>query len=246
MRHPRWSLLFFIVLSGGILYCVYGLPYWRITTLTVQGTYTLPVQDIRDVTLHQMQSRWLLVFRQHSLFAFDTHAYEQRLRERWIFSDLHIDRQTPGTIAVTLTEEKPAFVFTQGTQAFGVDRKGTLSTSISEAPKNIPTLRYDVQPDAQTLGVSVLDPDDAEFFLQWGVALASRNIPSLVLADIYIASAPDQTAKLRVIGEWEIIVDRTQPVQKQIDAFFTAYDQKLQGRTLEYVDVTVPARVYYK
>lgn len=246
VRHPRWALAGLLVVVGGILYCLYGLPYWRLTTLTVQGTYTLPLNDLRDLTIQQMRGRWLLVFRQDTLFAFDTHAYERRLRERWIFSELKIDRDTPRTLSLTLTEEKPAFAFTQDSQIYGVDRKGVLSTTVTAVPKDVPTLTYDVTPQAQMLGAQVLASDDADFFLQWNVALAARNVPTLALTNIHLAAAPDQTAKLRVAGEWLIVTDRTQPVQEQITAFFTAYDQKLKGRTLEYVDVTVPARVYFK
>jgi hypothetical protein len=225
---------------------MYGLPLWRLTTLTLEGTYTLPIVDLKTVTLQQMQGRWLGFFHQDTLWAFDTKAYERRLRERWIFSELQISRSMPNTLHIVLTEEKPAFVFDTGTQLFGVDKKGVTSTIVGVKPEDIVQIVFTVPPNEVQLGFRLLELSDAEFFTEWNTKLRSRSDKNLMLQSIQLAAIPDRTVRFRVAGEWEIVADRTQSSQKQIDAFFAAYDQKLQGKTLQYVDVTVPARVYYK
>jgi len=246
LRHPRWMLAIITLLIGAGLYLVYGLPTWRLTTLTLEGTYTLPVNDLREVTLRQMQSRWLLVFRQDRLWAFDTAAYERRLRERWIFTNLHISRRLPGTLRLVVTEEKPAFTYATGSQIFGVDQKGSVSTVIGAQPEKAVQLTFVIPPTDVKLGTELLTVSDAAFLHQWLAALQGRSNELLELRGVSLNASPDRTAQLRVAAGWDIIVDRTQLVQAQIAAFFAAFDQKLQGRKLQYVNVTVPARVYYK
>ncbi|MEK7631341.1 MAG: FtsQ-type POTRA domain-containing protein [Patescibacteria group bacterium] len=245
-RHPRWFIAILCSITIGALYCSYGLSYWQVRTLTIQGTYTLSTPELRELTLRQMQGHWLLAFKQTNLWAFDVAAYERRLRERWIFSELTVSRKLPNTLALTLTEEKPALYYLTGTQVFGIDQHGLASTLVTEAPKNIPLLTFVSPPANVSVGQMLLAQNDANFFQTWVHALQTRAVPSLVATTIQASSPPDTLARIRVAGEWEIVVDRTQPAQLQIDAFFTAYDQKLQGRPLQYVDVTVPARVYFK
>ncbi len=247
LRHPRWALVVLCIVTVGAVYCLYGLQYWQLKHLTVTGTYTLAIEELQQLTLRQKSGRWLFFFRQDKLWSFDTAAYERRLRERWIFSELKIQRQLPDTIALSITEEKPAYTFTTGSRVFGVDRKGFASTILTgKLPENIPAITFLSTPVDVNLGAALLQPRDAAFFELWLSSLRGRNIPTLAATEIQLGAPPDQTARIQVAGDWSIVVDRTQDAQKQIEAFFTAYDQKLQGRSLEYVDVTVPARVYYK
>lgn len=247
LRHPRWALALLFLATLGVVYGVYGLEYWQLKYLTVTGTYTLDREELKQLTLRQKNSRWLLFFRQDKLWSFDTSAYERRLRERWIFSELTVQRHMPDTIVVHVTEERPAYIFISGTQRLGIDRKGVASTQLEgEPPEKIPMLTLQQTATDVQLGATVLTPNEATFFALWVSVLRARNIPTLAVTGITLNNPPDQTARIQVAGEWDIVVDRTQDAQKQIDAFFVAYDQKLQGRSLEYVDVTVPARVYYK
>ena len=246
VRHPRFTIIGLLLVVAGAGYGIFGARYWQLAQVQLQGTYTLPAQEFRELTMRQMQGRWLFFFRQNKLWAFDTDAYEQRLRERWIFSTLVIHRKMPHTLVVRVAEEKPSFSYTDGTKIFGVNQLGIVSTIVSAPLEQTLTLQFASPPNNVGIGTQILQKNDAEFIELWKNALASRNVPTLVPTAIQLSLPPDVTARIRVVGEWDIVVDRSQKAQPQIDAFFSAYEQKLQGRKLEYVDVTVPARVYYK
>lgn len=246
IRHPRLAIIFLLLGIVGACYGVYGAPYWQLKSLELQGTYTLPIQELRELSMRQMQGRWLMFFHQNTLWAFDTDAYEKRLRERWIFSSLEIHRKMPDALVVRVTEEKPSFSYTDGVTTFGVNQLGVVSTIVNAPLEQALTLQFVSPPNNVGIGTQILNTYDAEFIVLWQRALSARNISTLVPTGIQLSLPPDVTARIRVAGEWDIVVDRSQKAQPQIDAFFSAYDQKLQGRKLEYVDVTVPARVYYK
>lgn len=246
VRHPRLSVMLLLFMGVGVLYGIYAAPYWQLKNVELQGTYTLPVQELRALSIRQMQGRWLLFLRQNTLWAFDTDAYEKRLRERWIFSSLDIQRKMPDTLVVRVTEEKPSFRYSDGVTTFGINQLGVVSTIVSAPLEQTLSLEFASPPNNVVIGTQILSKSDAEFIGHWQRSLSARNIPTLVPSAIQLSLPPDVTARLRVVGEWDIVVDRSQKAQPQIDAFFSAYEQKLQGQKLEYVDVTVPARVYYK
>ncbi len=244
-KHPRWVAFFILILVAGCLYLVYGLSAWRLTTLKISGQYTLPLNELRDITRSQQQSRWLLFFRQTNLWAFDTRAYERRLRERWMFSKLTIHRTPPSTITVRVVEEQPAYVYQLNATLIGIDRNGIASTFLPVAPAGVPQLIFLAPPDLK-LHDAALTPSQAAFLDAFLGKIRNRHDEKLTVGKVTVAVSPETTMRLGMVGDWEVIVNTAASAEAQGDALLLAYDQKLKGKTLEYVDVSVPARVYVK
>ncbi len=246
LRH-RWILLVFaagLVAAGA--YLVYGLPSWQLHTLKVQGEYTLPLESLRALTRAQMQSRWLLFFKQDSLWAFDTRAFERRLREKWIFSELHVERSLPDTLKLTLVEESPAFSISHPTGLYSVDRTGVVSTVLTGPLPHTPALSLSSIPEKLELGQSILSTSDAAFLWNFLQELRERANPAFEITTITLSLPPDPTVRFHAEGDWDIVADRLGDTTRQVQAFLISYDQKLRGKKFEYVDVSVPARVYIK
>ena len=245
VRHPRWVAVLFFVIFAGCLYLIYALPAWRMTKLKVSGQYTLPLAELREITLKQQKSRWLLFFNQTNLWAFDTRAYERRLRERWMFSKLSVHRSLPNTISLTIEEEQPAFLYLLNDKLFGVDRNGIASTFLPAAPSGVPNIVFLTPPEPK-LGDAVLSTSQSAFLSEFLNKVKDRHDEKLLVTKITVAVPPDTTMRLSLVGEWEVIVNSAASAEAQVQALLLAYDQKLKGRKLEYVDVSVPARVYVK
>lgn len=224
---------------------MYGLSAWRVTTLRVTGKFTLPLSELRNITLAQQQGRWLLFFRQTNLWAFDSKAFARRLRERWIFSTLEVHRTLPNTLTLKLIEEQPAFVYQLNDQIIGIDRNGVASTILPVLPPGIPQLQYLTPPELQ-LGDNALSKTQVTFLEIFISKIQNRNDAKLRIKKVTIAVAPETTLRLAMEGDWEVIVNATGSADMQVQALLLAYDQKLKGHKLEYVDVSVPARVYVK
>lgn len=244
-KHPRWVAFVFICVIAGCLYLVYGLSSWQVTTLKVSGQYTLPLAELRDITRAQQQSRWLLFFRQTNLWAFDTRAYERRLRERWMFSKLAIRRSIPNTLTLNVVEEQPAYVYQLNAALIGIDRNGIASTFLPAAPVGVPLIIF-LTPLELKLHDAALSMNQATFLATFIGKIRERHDEKLVISKVTVAVAPETTLRLGMAGDWEVIVNTVASADAQVQALLLAYDQKLKGKKLEYVDVSVPARVYVK
>jgi cell division septal protein FtsQ len=244
-KHPRWVTVIILGCITGCLYLVYGLPMWQVSSLHVTGQYTLPLEELRTITRAQQQSRWLLVFRQTNLWAFDTRAYERRLRERWMFSKLSVIRSVPRTITLHIVEEQPAYIYQRNDKLIGIDRNGVASTYLPALPVGIPQLTFLTPPEV-TLNDAVLTATQATFLATFIGKIRERHDAKLTVAKVTVAVAPETTLRLGMVGEWEVIVDTSANAESQSAALLLAYDQKLKGKNIEYVDVSVPSRVYVK
>jgi cell division septal protein FtsQ len=244
-KHPLWVVFFVFLFVIGCVYLIYGLPAWRVTTFRVSGQYTLPLAELREITRAQQRSRWLLFFHQENLWAFDTRAYERRLRERWMFSTLNIRRTMPNTLTLSVVEEQPAFVYQLQNAFVGIDRDGIASTYLPAIPSGIPELTF-LEPPNIALNEAALSPSQSSFLATFIGRVKERNEEKLTVKRVSVAVAPDTTLRLGMAGDWEIIVNTAASADAQVEALLLAYDQKLKGQELEYVDVSVPSRVYTK
>jgi hypothetical protein len=244
---PKTSIFILIIVLGGIFYCLYGLPFWKLKKLEIQGTYTFSVDMVKEITLNQMQARWLLFFHQDGLWGFDTAAYQQRLKEHWLFSNLKVKKILPNTLRLEVTEEAPAFIIRTIDAAYGVNSQGILSAKLDSINSlSAPEILFqDPQPQLK-LNEASISKNDAIFLTSFIKKIQNQFNSKIVIQSIQLANAPDRTATLLVKGDWSIIVDRSGNYESQAQAFILAYEQKLQGKKLEYVNVTVPDRIYYK
>jgi cell division septal protein FtsQ len=229
------------------MYGIYGAPFWQLQKAEVRGTYTLPIDQLRAEIKAQTQARWLLFFRQSGLWSFDTKALERRLRSRWIFTDLKVTRSPLHTLRITLQEELPTFLLPVNGITFGINSQGVASAMVDVTKLGqVPLLTPAQLPSPLALEAEIVSPADASFLHTFSQAVRERDSKQLAVKSITLPAAPDRTAQLTLATGWSIIVDRSGDAKKQLEAFLLAYDQKLVGKSLEYVNVTVPARVYYK
>ncbi len=247
LRHPRWALFIVVCLFGAAMYGVYGAPMWQLQHAEIQGNYTLPLDQLRTEIVDQTKARWLLFFRQDGIWSFDTKALERRLRSRWIFTALSIQRRPLHRIRISMQEELPTFLLQQNAVTYGINRQGVLSAMVDATKlKNVPTLAPAQVPNPLGLNMEILSQTDAAFLQHMSTGMRERDGKVLAVQSILLPEAPDRTAQLTVPAGWSVIVDRSGDPQKQLAAFLLAYEQKLIGKSLEYVNVTVPSRVYYK
>lgn len=224
---------------------MYALPFWQFTELRITGQYTLPLSELKTITQAQQRGRWLLFFKQTNLWAFDTRAYERRLRERWMFSKLTIGRSFPHAISLNLIEEQPAFIYKMNDQIVGIDRNGVASTVLPAAPVGIAEVVF-LESPLLKLGDAALTQSQSTFLTDFLGVLQERNNEGIVIQKVTVAVAPDTTLRIAMKGDWDVIVNAAADGKAQAEALLLAYDQKLQGRNFEYVDVSVPARIYVK
>ena len=246
-RHPKTILVIFVVIIIAAIYSIYGLPLWQIKKIKLTGNYTLSTDELKTITLRQMQGRWLLFFKQDKLWSFDTHAFQARLKEKWIFSKLEIKKIMPDTLVLNVVEKKPNFIIRVNDKILGINDQGVISNFLENADiGQAVELKLAIWPENLYLGENLFSTNDLNFFLTFIQTLKKQNDKNLNISHIVVANPPNLTASIVLVGDREIKVDRSSPVNRQTEAFLLAYQEKLKNKKFQYVDVTVPSRVYYK
>ncbi|MFA6587727.1 MAG: hypothetical protein WCT08_01520 [Patescibacteria group bacterium] len=247
LRHPKSVLAIFVFFIIAVIYLFYGLPSWQIKKVKISGDYNFSAAELKDLTLRQMKARWLLFFKQDKLWGFDKNAYQKRLKERWIFSKLEVSKSMPDTLILKVIEQKPNFILKINDKIIGIDSAGILSNFlIPNTNQSAIELQLETLPENISLGQNIVSKADISFLNQFTEAITGQKEKKLTIQSILIKNSPDRTAVIKLIGEREIKVDRSSSVQRQIDALILAYSEKIKNKNFQYIDVTVPSRVYYK
>jgi len=247
LAHPKIVLVTLVLIVVGMVYLIYGLPVWQLKSLKVSGSYDFSAEELKQITLRQMNARWLLFFKQNKLWTFDINAYQKKLKERWIFSKLEVSKIIPGTIVLKLIEQKPDFILRINDSIIGIDSAGVASNILTnESVASTIQLDFETPLQAMSLGQKIVSADDMNFLKKFVDEIKKMNEKKLTINSILLKNPPNRTAAIRLVGDSEIRFDLSSPVDRQIDAFVLAYNQKLKNKKFSYIDVTVPSRVYYK
>ncbi len=163
---------------------------------------------------------------------------------------VHIARKLPGTLKALLQEKTAAVLLLSNAKYFFVDDQGIAyeEARLDTLPGNIlPTVKNNDQQSHVTLGVPVVAPAFVQF-----VQYLQSEIPAVTQAEVAEIRIPSLSARevhFLLENNWEIRFDVTRSAKAQIETL-----QKMLVSTispeeralLEYVDLRIPDRVYYK
>ncbi len=163
---------------------------------------------------------------------------------------IHVVRKLPGTIKAIVQEKQPALLLLSNGQYYFVDQEGVTyqEAHIADLPGIVlPTVKNDDQSSKVTLGVAAVAPSFVSFVQNIEEALPKEV--SAKPAEIHIPSLAAREIHVKLDNNWLILFDATRPAASQMTVL-----QKLLSTTisateasqLEYIDLRIPNRVYYK
>lgn len=135
--HRLIILILAVVLAAtATLWILYGSPWLRVEHVSTAGTRVLTVEQVRGAADVPVGS---------PLISVDTDAIETRLRQELPRIDsVDVVRSWPHGISLKVTERTPVLLIEKGAKFVEVDDEGVRFATVSDAPKNVPTLELAV------------------------------------------------------------------------------------------------------
>lgn len=163
---------------------------------------------------------------------------------------VHITRVLPGTIKVVIQEKTPALLLLASGKYYLVDQEGIAyeEARLDTLPGTVlPTVKTNDQGAQVTIGGPVVSQSFVGF-----VQTVQEKIPGATggqAAEIRIPSLAAREVSFRLDNNWEIRFDVTRPAQTQLDTLKRLLDTSIppeEKAALEYIDLRIANRVYYK
>lgn len=184
------------------------------------------------------------------LFA-QTASLEQEIAQHVTqVKDVHIIRKLPGTLKIIIQERTPAILLLSGGTYYFVDSDGV---AYEEAPLDtlpgivLPVVKNSDDNAHVTIGTRAVDDQFILFLTD-----ALKGLPDITHAqvvEVQIPALATREAHFLLDKNWIILMDTTRPAAGQLDVLKRLLEHTIAGPdldTLQYIDLRIPNRVYYK
>ncbi|MEV7792482.1 cell division protein FtsQ [Streptomyces sp. NPDC087512] len=124
-----------LLVTGGVLWVLYGSNWLRVEQVSVSGTRVLTPAQVREAADVPVGD---------PLASVDTGAIAARLaRKLPRIDEVEVERSWPHGITLDVTERTPVLVVQKGRKFVEVDDEGVRFATVSRAPKGVPALKLE-------------------------------------------------------------------------------------------------------
>ncbi len=175
---------------------------------------------------------------------------EELLREVPQLRDVHIVRKLPGTMKVIVQEKEPSLLLLSSGQYYLVDKDGIAyeEVGLDTLPGIVlPIVKNSDENAAVVLGTSAVDVEFVSF-----VENAQKMLPETIGAQVVEMRIPAISARevhFLLDNNWIIRLDTTRSFEKQFGVLQRLLEHSISAEEkemIEYIDLRIPNRVYYK
>ncbi len=251
----RWwqqtILWFSVALLVALVTVPIGLFVWLLFSTNIFTVQAITVVDARPHTTEAVKTL-LGGLRGDSIFLVLPEALEQRIMTALPqVRTVHITRKLPGTIKIVVQEKTPTLLLLTGGDYYFVDQEGV---AYEEARlENLPGVvlpvvkNTDTPVSTVTLGAPVVEQSFVGF-----VHDIQKKLPEKLgfrVAEIRIPSLSAREVSFTLDNNWLIRFDVARPAEHQLAVLARVLDDTMSDQerdNLEYVDLRIQNRVYYK
>lgn len=237
-------LILFLILAIG--YVLFLSPVFKIKEIKISGNRAITNEEIKN-SLDNFILKKLLIFfnRNNILLAKENDLENILLKDFFRISSVEINKSIlKRTINLKITERKEAGIFCRG-ECYYIDEWGVI---FEKAPQTSGTLILSIKDYSQRdteIGKNVIDEDFMLRLIDLRESLAEEL--GLRVLD-FIIDGESKDLKINTNEGWYILFDKTREFRNQLDSLKLVLDEKIKGerKNLEYIDLRIENRVYYK
>ncbi len=240
------SLILLVALVVGPLSFLGWLVFFT-NTFRIQA---VTVVDAHDHTQQEIISQTKEVVGQNIMFI-QTIVIQQRLLNNIPqLRDVRIVRKLPGTLKIIAQEKTPALLLISSGKYHFVDSGGIVyePARLETLPGTVlPIIKNSDETAKTTLGTRAVEPTFVQFVLQ-----AEASLPAVVgaqVAGIRIPSLSAREVHFQFDNNWVVRLDSTRSLDAQLRILKNLLDYSIDPQKksqIEYIDLRIPKRVYYK
>lgn len=248
----------------GIFYLFFLSSIFQVQKVVVIGNQQVSENNIQQEIDYYLNRRFLLFWRPRNILLANSEIISQKLREKFLFIDnvaikrgyfhdleiIIMEREVFAIYCRTKIKNDDAAPLLEGenniTNCYYIDKGGVI---FGEAPKSAGSLISvirEVNDNSAMLGEKVLNIQIINSISNIKTLLLDKN---LRVTEFLFRGQPSLNPEVFISEGWRIYFDVRQDIYTQIDILDRALKEKISGQerdALEYVDLRVPGRIYYK
>jgi len=243
------KILFACVIAAALVYVLFFAKLFDVRAVEVRSPSTISATDVQHIAVEVLEKRWLGISRQRNIIIFSPQAIRSELlRTIPRIKEVAIKRASLHTLEIAVSEREAIgmWCLVQIERCYYFDESGTAFAEL------LPTTGYRF--------IAISDSRDRIIMLGSSVATAAwrdhilgvkkhLQFGGISIAEVQIP--PDSYEEFHVVTRegWKILMSNDTNIERQITSMLLLLKKDFTPdtrRALQYMDLRVDDRIYYK
>lgn len=248
------KILFYIlemVFVGTVIYLLFFSPFLMINKIEIQGAEKIDAGEAESFVKEKISGKFLGFIPKDNLALFFNGGMEKKLQDKFKrLETAEVKKIFPEKIRISMTEKKFRLIFSDGKSAYLIDDLGRawpredfelkgdeeeLVVFTDKSGKEVADKNQALEAELVEYVLEVKEKIENEAGIETGSNFSS---PRLISGDLEVETA----------SGWKIHFNREIPLDKSIETLKLVLNEKIkeEAKNLEYVDLRIKNKVYYK
>jgi len=250
VKERKWLawLIIFLALACAVAYFIFFASVFKIRNIdiTVEGERILAEQA--DEAVREFSNKkFLKIFPQDNYFIFSSARAEIFLKNKFSeIKEININKNIPHSLAIEIKEMQGVMLYCQNGKCYDIDDEGIIFKEEQEVCGGLGVCVRDNSGREAKIMTKALEIETIDFLLKTQEILRAKINLNLVYFEINIY--PTIEVQALTSENWRIVFDTSRDSTAQIEALRLVLEEKIKDQRdrLEYVDLRVENRVFYK
>lgn len=242
-----WLTVALAVLVG-LIYFFFFSKVFNVREVSINNSSFVGNKEIREVVDKYLEQKFLFFERFSNIFLVDSDKLQTVISESFPQAkNVSISKKYLHGLLISLERKETAGIwcFKDG-RCYYFDREGTAFDSAIDSDGSIYLSIYDETKTIENLGEKVAEKSLIDYIFD-----TKREVEKLkiAVAEIVIPSGELFRINIKTGENWELYLNTQENLQNQINSLKIFLSQKISQEKrlqLQYIDVRIPNRVYYK
>jgi cell division septal protein FtsQ len=248
--------LFWLLFFGFLGICVYLAlfsPYLDLTKISIEGNQDIPAKSISNSVRESLDGKYFDLFPKNNFFLANKKSIKSSIKSDFKNVDItSISKIFPDAITIKIVERKAKLAWCSGGACYFVDRTGLAYGGASEDEEKLRIKNFLVVVDDSAIPVKIEETKiDPEFvgYIEAVNAMVTDDLKINLIGSVHTPAAASKEISLETVEGWILKLSMeysNDESKKIIQALFESELNEEARKNLEYLDLRVKGKVYYK
>ncbi len=257
-RKPRKfsRFLFWLLLAAFWGVCAYLLlfsPFLDIEKISVEGNRDIASEDIAKVAEKSLEEKYLGFWPRKNFFLISKKNISGAIEKNFKYLEVKsIERKFPETILIKLIERKAELIWCSAGVCYFVEESGFVYGGAPESEEELRNQGFLVVVDDSAIPVEIgktkINPEYVKFIEEVN-GMIRNDLESGVAESYHTSGAASGEVSVKTKEGWILKISLEYSVEKTKKIIQAIFEKELDGekrKNLEYLDLRVKEKAYYK
>lgn len=238
-----------LVIFAGIIYGAFFSQLFKIENLVIEGNKNIPFDELKGEIDSRLGNKILFLIPSNNLLLVREQGLETELREQFKrIETIQVNKKFLKTLQISLKEKRGAFKWCRPSGCFLINEQGSAynipldESSLTEEEKTLLTI-HELSNPLPNAGEKIIDDKTIKAIWQINDELGTE------ISEFDTPSSFSNRISIKFKEGWQLNFRTDTSIESQIHNFRSLFPEEItleQKKNLEYIDLTVEGRAYYK